>query len=98
MLRKKLFCLEAAAPLIERRKRVLNLEAKALAAKATANGEYGGSNHIQNLYTYMLEIAHDTLMEYWNIYFSDIKSTGSVLNVLLLIIHHPRLEEVFINV
>ena len=23
---------------------------------------------------------------------------GSVLNVLLLIIHHPRLEEVFINV
>ena len=70
MFRKKLFCLESVAPLIERKKRMLNLEAKALAAKAAANGVYGGSAHIQNLYKYMLEIAHDTLMEYWNICFS----------------------------
>ena len=53
---------------------MLNLEAKALAAKEAANGVYGGGAHIQNLYKCMLEIAHDTLMEYWNICFSDIKS------------------------
>ena len=36
------------------------------------------------------------------VYFQDqmagVKNDGSVLNVLLLIIDHPRLEEVFINV